>query len=217
MVSKADIFFTHAQGEEPLLAEVLPILEPLQIGVGLAEELQLHLLKLPGAEGEVAGGDLVAETFAHLGNAEGQLLPGGALDAGEVDKNALGGFGAEIDLVFLVLGNALEGLKHQVELTDVGEILAAAVGTLDVVLLDKVHHLLVGPAVGALAGKVLDELVRPVAGFAVLAVHQGIGEAAHMAGGHPHLGVHQDGGVHAHVGGGLLDKLFPPGLFHVIF
>ena len=27
----------------------------------------------------------------------------------------------------------------------------------------------------------------------------------------------RDGGVHAHVGGGLLDKLFPPGLFHVIF
>ena len=41
-----------------------------------------------------------------------------------------------------------------------------------------------------------------VAGFAVLAVHQGVGEAAHMARSHPHLGVHQNGGVHAHVVGG---------------
>ena len=38
-----------------------------------------------------------------------------------------------------------------------------------------------------------------------------------MARSHPHLGVHQNGGVHAHVSGGLLHKLLPPGLFHVVF
>ena len=37
-----------------------------------------------------------------------------------------------------------------------------------------------------------------------LTVHEGVGETAHVAGGHPHLGVHQNGGVHAHVVGCLL-------------
>ena len=85
------------------------------------------------------------------------------------------------------------------------------------VLLDEVHHLLVVPAVGRFAGEVLDELVRPVAGLAVLAVHQGIGKAAHVAGGHPHLGIHQNGGVHPHVVRGFLDEFLPPSLFHVVF
>ncbi len=62
------------------MAEVLPVGEPLQIGAGLAEELQLHLLELAGTEGEVARGDLVAEGLAHLADAEGQLPAGGALD-----------------------------------------------------------------------------------------------------------------------------------------
>ena len=216
VVPEADVFLRHAQAEQPAAAELLPVGEPLQVRVGLAEELQLHLLELPGAEGKVAGGDLVAEALADLADAEGQLLPGGALHVGEVDEDALGGLGAEVDLVFRVLGHALEGFEHQVELADLGEILAAAVGALDVVLLDEGHHLVVGPAVGRLAGEVLDELVRPVAGLAVFTVHEGVGEAAHVAGGHPHLGVHQNGGVHAHIVGGLLDELLPPGFFYVV-
>ena len=84
-----------------------------------------HLLKLPGAEGEVARGDLIAEGLAHLAHAEGQLPAGGALDVLEVDKDALGGFGAEVDGVFCVLGNTLEGLEHQVELADVGPVVLA--------------------------------------------------------------------------------------------
>ena len=57
----------------------------------------------------------------------GQLFAGGALDVGEVDKDALRGLGAQVNLVFRVLGDALEGLEHQVELADVGEVLLAAV------------------------------------------------------------------------------------------
>ena len=38
-----------------------------------------------------------------------------------------------------------------------------------------------------------------------------------MAAGHPGLGVHEDGGILPHVVGILLDKLLPPGPFHVIF
>ena len=215
VVPEPHVFFLHAQGEEPVLAVVLPVVEPVQVGVGLAEELALHLLELPGAEGEVAGGDLIAEGFADLADAEGQLLPGGALDGGEVHKDALSGLGAEVDLTLGVLGDADEGLEHEVELPDVGEVLAAAFGAGDAVVLDVGAHLLKGHAVGV-AAVFLDELVGAVAGLAVLAVHQRVGEAAHVAGGDPGLGIHDDGGVQAHVVGGLLDEFLPPGLFHVV-
>ncbi len=41
--------------QQPLVAEVFPVGKPVQLAAGLAEEFQLHLLKLPGAENEVAG------------------------------------------------------------------------------------------------------------------------------------------------------------------
>ena len=118
------------------LAEAAPVVEPLQIGARLAEELQLHLLELTDAEDEVAGGDLIAEGLADLANAEGQLFPGGTLHIYEVDENALRSFGTEINGVLCVLGHALEGLEHQVKLTDIGEVVLAAGGAGDVVLLD---------------------------------------------------------------------------------
>ena len=84
MVPKPDVFLLDAKGQEPVFAEILPVLEPLKVGTGLAEELALHLLKLPGAEGKVAGGDLIAERLAHLADAEGELAAGGPLDIREV-------------------------------------------------------------------------------------------------------------------------------------
>ena len=44
------------------------------------------------------------------------------------------------------------------------------------------------------------------------AVHQRIGEAAQVSGGHPGLGIHQNGGVQSDVVGILLNELLPPGL-----
>ena len=61
-----------------------------------------------------------------------------------------------------------------------------------------------------------DELVGSVAGFAGLAVEQGVGEAGDVAGGDPGLGVHQDGGVKADVVLALLHELLEPCLFHVV-
>ena len=49
------------RAQQPLVAEVAPVAEPLQIGAGLAEELQLHLLELTGTEGEVTRCNLVTE------------------------------------------------------------------------------------------------------------------------------------------------------------
>ena len=55
MVTQTHILLLHAQSQQPVLAVASPVLEPLEIGIGLAEELKLHLLKLTGTEGEVAG------------------------------------------------------------------------------------------------------------------------------------------------------------------
>ena len=109
---------------------------------GLQKNSQLHLLEFADAEDKVAGGDLVAEGFADLAHAERQLFAGGALDIGEVDKDALRRFRAQIQLVFSVLGNALEGLEHQVEFADVGKVCAAAFRAFDAMLPDVCRHLL---------------------------------------------------------------------------
>ena len=205
------------------MAEGAPVLEPLQISAGLAEKFQLHLLELPDTEDEVAGGDLVAESLAHLAHAEGQLAPGGALGVDEVGEDALRRLRPQIHGVLGVLGDALERLEHQVELPDVGEIVLAAAGAGDVVLLDEVLHLLLGEGIdglgqlhAVLAAPILNELVRPEPLLALPAVHQRIGEAGQMAAGHPGLGVHEDGGVLPHVVGILLNELLPPRLFDVV-
>ena len=153
----------------------------------------------------------------------GQLLAGGALDVVEVDEDALRGLGAEVDGVLCVLGDALERLEHEVELTDIGEVVLAAGGAGDVVLFDKVLHLLLGEGVdglgkleAGLGAPVLDELVGAEALMALAAVHQRIGEAAEMAARHPGLRVHQDRGVKADVVGILLHELLPPGVLDVL-
>ena len=224
VVPQAQVLVLQADAQQPVVAEGPPILEPLQVGSGLAEELQLHLFKLPDTENEVAGGDFVAEGLADLAHAEGQLAAGGALGVDEVGENALGRLGPQIHGVLGILGDALERLEHQVELADIGEIMLAAGGAGDVVLLNEILHLLLGERVDGLGqlhffllAPVLDELVGPEALLALPAVHQRIGEAGQMAAGHPGLGVHEDGGILPHVVGILLDKLLPPGPFHVIF
>ena len=90
-------------------------------------------------------------------------------------------------------------------------------------LLDEVLHLLLGEGVhglgkgkGILLRPLLDDLVGAETLLALLAVHKGVGEAAHVAGGHPDLGVHEDGGVQTHIVGVFLDKFLPPGFFDVV-
>ena len=80
VVAQAQVLVLHAQRQQPVVAVVLPVGEPLKVRARLAEELQLHLLKLAGTEGEVARGDLIAEGLTDLADAKGDLLAGGALD-----------------------------------------------------------------------------------------------------------------------------------------
>ena len=50
VVQQAQVLLHDAKGGQPVLAVVLPVGEPLQVGAGLAEELALHLLKRAGAQ-----------------------------------------------------------------------------------------------------------------------------------------------------------------------
>ena len=223
VVAQAEVLVLQADGEQPVVAERAPVVEPLKVGARLAEELELHLLELAHAEDEVARRDLVAEGLADLADAERELFARGALDVIEVDEDALRGLGTEVDGVLCVLGHALERLEHEVELTDIGEVVLAAGGAGDVVLFDKVLHLLLGEGVdglgkleAGLGAPVLDDLVGAEALMALAAVHQRIGEAAEMAARHPGLRVHQDRGVKADVVGILLHELLPPGVLDVL-
>ena len=82
---------------------------------------------------------------------------------------------------------------------------------------DERIHLIKAHGVHVHLGMLLaDELVGAMTGLAALAVQQGIGEAGHMAGGHPGLGVHDDGGIQAHVGGAFLHEFLHPGPLHVV-
>ena len=222
MVAQAEVLVLHTQALEPLVAEAAPVVEPLQIRVRLAEELQLHLLKLADAENEVARRDLVAEALADLADAERDLAARRALDVLEVDENALRGLGAQIHLGGRVLGHALVGLEHEVEFADIGKVALAAARAGDLLGADEGDHLVIGHGLdvhvghGVLGQPALDELVGPEALLALPAVHQGIGEAGQVAAGHPGLGVHEDGGVQAHVVGILLDEFLPPGVLDIL-
>ena len=221
MVPQPQILVVHPKAQQPVVAEAAPVLKPGKVGARLAEELQLHLLELQNAEGEVARGDLVAEALAHLADAEGNLFAGGALDALIVHEDALGGLGTEVHVGAGLGGDALMGLEHQVELLDVGKIALAAARAGNALFPDIGHHLIVLHGlhvhVGAgLLGPVLDELVGAVAPLAALAVDEGVIEVGHMAAGLPHPGIHQDAGVQTHVQRALLYELLPPGLLHVV-
>ena len=104
------------------------------------------MLKFAHAENKLTGGDFIAEGFADLCNTEGNFFAGGALHVGKVDKDALCGFGAQVNLALGVFGHTLEGFKHQIKLANIGEIVRAAVRAGNILFFDIVHHLLVGPA-----------------------------------------------------------------------
>ena len=223
VVARAQSVIAHAEDLKPLNALLLPVREPLEVRVRLAEEFEFHLLELACAEGEVARCNLVSEGLTDLADAEGNLLPGSALHVLKVHKDTLCRLRAQVDRVLCVLGHTLEGLEHEVELADVREVVLAAARARNLVLLDIGLHLLVAPAVHAglelyavLRRVVLNQLVRAEALVTALAVHERIREAADVTGGNPGLGVHENRAIHADIVGRLLNKLLPPGSLHVV-
>ena len=222
VVAETEIFLVHAERVEEVCAVVLPVCEPFEVGAGTAEEFKLHLFEFADTENEVTGGDFVTEGLTDLRDTEGHFLSGGSCDVLEVHEDTLRGFGTEVELTGGVLGNTLESLEHQVELTDIGEIVAAAVGASDIVFLDVIEKLCVGPAAG-IVGKIvfcciiLDELVGSVTCLAGFAVHERVSEALEVTGSNPGFLVHDDRAVKTNVVFGFLNEFLPPCLLDVVF
>ena len=94
VITKSHLVFLDAKRQQPVTAEASPVLEPLHIGAGLAEELQLHLLELSGTESEVTGCDLITERLTNLSDTERNLLTGSSLYIFEVNENTLCSLGS---------------------------------------------------------------------------------------------------------------------------
>ena len=166
MVACTHLVFFDTKVLQPVDTELTPVLEPVKIGSRFAEELQLHLLELSGTEGEVTRSDLVTEGFSDLSDSEGNFLSGGSLYILEVYEDTLCGLRTEIYRILCILGHALEGFEHQVELTDVCEIVFSAGGAGDLVLFDEVLHFFLAPGIHGIlkldvvvCAEVLDKLV----------------------------------------------------------
>ena len=222
VVTQAQVLLGHSERIQEVFAVTSPVLEPFQIRTGFAEKLQLHLLELTGPEGEVAGGNLIAERLTDLTDTERQLPSGGTLCVLELHKNALRGFRAQIDGAGGVLRNADKGLEHQIEFPDCRKIGRSAIRADNMVLLDVIVHLVVRPAGGidvkpVFEGIILNQLVRTVTAAAHLAIHQRIGKAAEMSGCNPCLRIHNNRAVQSDVIFTFLYKLFPPCALDIVF
>ena len=170
MVAQSEVFLLNSQPVQPVAAESAPVVKPFKVGARFAEKLQLHLLKLTCAEGEVAGGYLVSEGLAYLTYAERHLFARGALDIFEIYKNTLRGLRAQVKRGGGILRDALKRLEHKVEFSDICKVGRAAGRADDVLFLYKGKHLLIAPTGGivvcvVLCGVVLYQLVRAVACF----------------------------------------------------
>ncbi len=100
----------------------------------------------------------------------------------------------------------------------------AAGWTWNLMLLNKLLHLRIGPSVcrstdinPVFCCKILDQLICAESLMALFAVHQRIREGCKMSGCDPGLRIHKDGAVDPDVILGFLDKLFPPCLLDVVF
>ena len=120
MLAEFEVFFAHAQFLLPVDALINPVFKPFVLGARFDEVLDFHLLEFTVAEDEVAGGNLIAEGLAHLGDAEGQLFAGSVDHILEIDEHALGGLRSQIDYRDSILNRSHKGLEHQVELAGLG-------------------------------------------------------------------------------------------------
>ena len=97
VIAQTQVFFLHAEIEQPFAAVIFPVLEPFQIGARFAEELEFHLLKFAGTENKVTRGDLVSEALTDLADTERHLFTSGSLNILKVYENTLSGFGTKVN------------------------------------------------------------------------------------------------------------------------
>ena len=91
MVTCTHLIILDAKILQPVNTEFSPVTEPFHICTRLAEELQLHLLKLSCTECEVTRCDLVTEGLSNLTDTKRNLLTGCTLYILEVYEDTLCG------------------------------------------------------------------------------------------------------------------------------
>ena len=221
MRAKPDVLLLKAYREQPLFAEVLPIVEPFEVGARFAEKFKLHLLEFAYTEDKVSGRDFVSERLSYLPHSEGHAHTRRTLHVLEVDENSLAGFGAQVHGIYRVFGNALKGLEHEIELSYRGKVALAAGGANYFVFCNKGLHGVIVHGLNfyvhaVFFAVVLNQVVRSVPRLAVPAVHKGVGKAAYMARGLPCARVHEYCAVEPRVVNVLLNKLFPPCSLYIV-
>ena len=188
VVAEAQVLRAQAQRAVPAHALRFPVLEPLEAGPRIAEELHLHLLKLARAEDELAGGDLVAKRFADLRDAEREAAARTVEHVLEVDEHPLRGLRPHVRHRSVVLDRPHVRPHQQVEVPLLGEF----------------------PHRAAARAGVLHDVVDTHPRAAFEAVDQRVGEGIDMPGGAPDLGVGDDRGLDAHNVVALLHHRAPP-------
>ena len=191
-VKDPDVVPADADVFPPGEAVFQPTILPFVLGTGMDEELDLQHVEFADAEQEVAGIDLVAESLAHLGDAEGQLARRGGQYVVEINEDALGRFGTQEGISPFFRYRPHLGLEHQVEGPRLGQVRGSAGGT---------HTLYLVGAPPALA---------------LAAVHQGVDEGLLMARVLPGQRIHQDGAVEPLHVIPFIDVAPPPGVHDVV-
>ena len=169
-------------GNADILVEFQTLLEPvvgeLHAVFGAAEILDFHLLEFAGTEDVVARVDLIAEGFADLRDAKGELLARCVEHIAEIHKDRLRGLRAEINKVVLALKRTGVAFEHEVEVARLREVAASALRAVFFAVL-------------------LRQLVGAVAGVAHFAVDHRVAECLLVSRGLPDGAVHDDRAVHA--------------------
>ena len=142
VVVETVVLCPEAQVLVPLHAGLLPLGEPVELCTGLDEELHLHLFELTHTEDELACYNLVAESLAYLGNAEGKLHAARLLHIEVVHEDTLCRFRTEIYLAGSLGCSTHLSTEHKVELAHVGPVTRTADGAYNLLVEDNLLHTL---------------------------------------------------------------------------
>ena len=97
--------------------------------------------------------------------------------------------------------------------------MAAAVRAGNVVVLDVLFHLFIGPAFTGYFSirRAFDQLIGTVTGLALAAVHQRVGESLQVSGCFPDFRIHENRGLNLNIVRIFLDEFLLPGTFDMVF
>src|SRR5690606_12008431 len=163
----------------------------------------------------VARRDLVAESLADLGDAEGNFLAAGLQDVAVLHEDRLGRLRAQVDRRRGLVHRTDLRAKHQAELARWRPVMVAAIRTADAPLLTDPRHLFDRQPLGLLAGRLLDQRASAEAAAADAALHLRVIELRDVPAHLPDARVEQNSAVHPDDVLALVDEASPPEIFDV--